>query len=80
MNRTVPDQSRLECALCLAAAALLWCATRLRARRAYRRWGTPEARQAYLAGKNLGSIHGIAYCTALALLLIAGLWLAGCGL
>lgn len=50
------------------------------ARRAFRRWGTPEEQWAYTAGMNRGAMLGILYCTLIGCMLVAGLWLAGHGL
>lgn len=66
----------------ILAVAYYWLqrARTLQARRTFRRWSTPEAERAYIAGKNVGAMQGIAWCTALTALFVAGLWLARYGL
>lgn len=53
---------------------------RRRARRAFRRWSTPEAQWAYASGMNRGAMLGILWCSFIGVLLLAGLWLAGAGM
>ena len=70
----------LDRALVSIAAHCIWLSARLRARRAFRRWSTPEERCAFERGQNHGAAQGILYISAILALLMIGLWLAGAGL